>query len=608
MRNSFDVIVIGGGHAGCEAALAAARSGAPTLLLTQNMETLGQMSCNPAIGGIGKSHLVKEIDALGGMMAQATDAAGIQFRRLNASRGAAVQATRAQCDRALYKRAVRHRLDTQANLYLLQQTAQALRLRGEMVTGVETADGRKFDAAAVVLTAGTFLNGLMHIGAQKISGGRAGCAAVTLLAEQLAELQLPRGRLKTGTPARLDGKTIDFSRLSEQPGDTPTPVMSFIGSAAEHPRQVNCHVTETTEQTHEVIRRHLHESAIFSGDIKGVAPRYCPSIEDKVHRFSDRDSHRVFLEPEGLQVAEYYPNGISTSLPYHVQEEFIRTIPGLEQVHIIRPGYAIEYDYFDPRALLPSLQTRALNGLYFAGQINGTTGYEEAAGQGLIAGLNAARAAHQLPPWIPARHEAYIGVMCDDLTSRGVLEPYRMFTSRAECRLTLREDNADLRLTDIGRTLGLVDERRIRCFEARRERLQKEAQRLQTLRAEEVHESAPPGLSAAKWLRRPDARYADLGTAARLSERADIAEIEARFKYAGYIAHQQQQLNQAQMEEGIRIPADFDFSALNGLSTEVRELLHRHHPATLRQARRLSGMTPAALSLLSAHIKKAARQ
>lgn len=598
------MIVIGGGHAGCEAALAAARAGARTLLLTHRLDTIGQMSCNPAIGGIGKSHLVKEIDALGGMMARATDAAGIQFRRLNASRGAAVQATRAQCDRRRYQAAVQQHLRAQDGLTLLQHSAADLLVHGEQVRGVVTADGSTLHAQAVVLTAGTFLNGVMHIGKAQTRGGRAGCPASTALAARLAELNLPRGRLKTGTPARLDGSTIDFSRLQAQPGDVPRPVMSFLGDAAQHPRQLPCHLTATNAHTHDLIRAHLSDSAIFSGQISGTGPRYCPSIEDKVHRFPARDAHRVFLEPEGLDTDTIYPNGISTSLPAAVQEEFIHSIAGLEQARLIQPGYAIEYDYFDPRALLPALRTRALANLYFAGQINGTTGYEEAAAQGLIAGLNAARATQGREPWVPAREEAYIGVMIDDLTARGVLEPYRMFTSRAECRLTLREDNADLRLTPTGRALGLVGETRYRAFAARRDRLQQEETRLNTLRANAANPAAPSGISAAQWLRRSEVHYTDLHSAAHLRDASDIAEMEARIKYAGYIAHQQAELARAQSEDATTIPERFDFSGVSGLSHEVRELLSRHHPASLRQARRISGVTPAALMLLAAHLKR----
>ena len=598
----YDVIVVGGGHAGCEAALASARSGALTLLLTDNMETLGQMSCNPAIGGIGKSHLVREIDALGGMMALAADEAGIQFRRLNTSRGAAVRATRAQCDRLLYKIAVRRHLGRAANLRIVQQSVVDLAIVGGAVRGVKTADGRQFAASAVVLTVGTFLNGRMHIGNQQTAGGRSGCPAVTALAQRLAELKLPVGRLKTGTPPRLDGNSIDFSGMARQPSDTPLPVMSFIGNVDMHPQQVDCHITRTCSETHDIIHAGLHDSPLFGGEIEGVGPRYCPSIEDKVVRFAERDSHRVFLEPEGLAGNEYYPNGISTSLPAQTQEAFIHSIPGLKNAHITRYGYAIEYDYFDPRALLPSLCVRALPGLFFAGQINGTTGYEEAAAQGLVAGINAARLSRDLPAWTPSREEAYIGVMIDDLTARGVSEPYRMFTSRAEYRLMLREDNADLRLTPIGRELKIVDDDRYRSFEARRQRLDNEARRLEKLPVSVDGVSA--GMTAEKWLRRAEVSYADIVSGAGLTEPMDIAEIEARIKYAGYIAHQNVARKQARSEEAMEIPKQFNFAEVNGLSLEVRELLICHHPATIRQARQISGVTPAALSLLVVHLKK----
>ena len=600
VKQRLDVIVIGGGHAGAEAALAAARCGSQTLLLTHSVAAIGQMSCNPAIGGIGKGHLVKEIDALGGLMACAADEAGIQFRRLNASRGAAVRATRAQSDRVLYKKSVQRQLAESANLQILQHSVEDIVIQNGRVAGVCVDGGTVFLAPTVVLTAGTFLGGVMHIGGEQTPGGRAGCPPSLPLAQKLRALNLPVGRLKTGTPPRIDGDSIDFSLLEEQPGDVPRPVFSFINTVDCHPPQRVCHMTNTTPAVHDVIRAALLQSPVFSGALDGVGPRYCPSVEDKVAKFSERESHRIFLEPEGLNTSQYYPNGISTALPAKVQEEFVALIPGLENARITQFGYAIEYDYFDPRALLPSLQTRAVEGLFFAGQINGTTGYEEAAAQGLVAGLNAARYAADLPPWIPKRQESYIGVMIDDLTARGVTEPYRMFTSRAECRLSLREDNADLRLTPLGRDLGLVDDNRWRQFCARRERLQKEEEVLQTLK---INPLGGVTQTAAKWLCKPEGDYMQIGGEGRLSAATDIAEIEARFKYAGYIAHQQAQLLRADEEDAMTIPTDFDFSSIGGLSTETRELFTLHHPGNIRQARRIGGMTPAALSLLVVHLK-----
>ena len=616
-QKDFDVIVVGGGHAGTEAALAAARTGAQTLLLTQNIETLGQMSCNPAIGGIGKGHLVKEVDALGGIMAKAIDLGGIQFRILNASKGPAVRATRAQADRQLYKQAVRSALENQPNLALFQQTVSDLIVQGDRVTGVKTQMGLEFNAKAVVLTAGTFLAGRIHIGLENYSGGRAGDAASIALAERLRELPFRIGRLKTGTPARIDGRTIDYGKLQEQHGDTPLPVFSFMGRRDQHPRQVCCHITRTNEQTHDIIRSGLDRSPMYSGIIEGVGPRYCPSIEDKVVRFADRDSHQIFVEPEGLNTNEVYPNGISTSLPFDIQYRFIRTMLGFENAEIVRPGYAIEYDFFDPRDLKTSLETKHMNALFFAGQINGTTGYEEAAAQGLIAGLNAARLAKGLESWCPGREEAYIGVMIDDLITRGTSEPYRMFTSRAEYRLQLREDNADLRLTEQGRELGLVDDERWRRFEEKREAIANLQGKLakKWIRAE----SDEAALAEQFWgkkllkeaslmelLRRPEVDVENLLSFTDESEVDEqVAEqVAIQAKYAGYIDRQQTEISRTQRYEHLKLPDNVDFSLVSGLSNEVSEKLKKQRPETLGQASRIPGVTPAAISLLLVHLKK----
>jgi tRNA uridine 5-carboxymethylaminomethyl modification enzyme len=613
------VIVIGGGHAGTEAALASARLGARTLLLTHNVETLGQMSCNPAIGGIGKSHLVREIDALGGLMARAADRAGIQFRVLNASKGPAVRATRAQADRVLYRQAVRAALENAPNLAIFQQAVDDLVVSGERVTGVVTQTGLVFHAPAVVLTVGTFLGGRIHIGTRQQDGGRAGDPPATTLAARLRELPLRVERLKTGTPPRLDGRSIDYRKLREQPGDEPLPVLSYLGSPADHPRQVSCHITHTCAATHDIIRGGLEDSPMYSGAIQAHGPRYCPSIEDKVVRFADRPSHQIFVEPEGLDTHEVYPNGISTSLAFDVQEALVRSIRGFEQAHITRPGYAIEYDFFDPRDLHASLETRVIRGLYFAGQINGTTGYEEAAAQGLIAGLNAARQAQDQAPWSPGRDMAYIGVLIDDLVTRGTREPYRMFTSRAEYRLLLRQDNADLRLTPVGQELGLVGARRWQLFNEQREAIAREQQRLDALL---VHPQSGTGAAVsnllerplsreqrvASLLRRPDVSYAALmavagiGPAVADSRVAEQVEIQA--KYAGYLKRQQAEIARLQRHQEQPLPVDLDYNAVHGLSNEVSEKLQSVRPETIGQATRIPGITPAAVSLLLIHLKK----
>ena len=621
--DQFDVVVIGGGHAGTEAALAAARTGVRTLLVTHNIETIGQMSCNPAIGGIGKSHIVREIDALGGAMAQATDRAGIQFRILNARKGPAVRATRAQADRVLYRQAIRQSVENQPNLSLFQQAVDDLVIENGHVTGIVTHSGLTVDARSVVLTAGTFLAGRIHVGLDNHEGGRAGDPPSAVLARNLHSLPLRTGRLKTGTPPRLDGRTIDYDPLEKQPGDVPVPVFSFLGNPKQHPRQVSCHITHTNERTHEIIRSGLTRSPLFSGVIEGTGPRYCPSVEDKVVRFAERSAHQIFVEPEGLDTHEVYPNGISTSLPFDVQWELVRSIRGFENAIITRPGYAIEYDYFDPRDLRPSLETLSVEGLYFAGQINGTTGYEEAAGQGLIAGLNAARGAQGLEPWTPRRDEAYIGVMIDDLVTRGVTEPYRMFTSRAEYRLQLREDNADLRLTESGRALGLVNDARWQYFNEKREVFVKERQRLQNtwIRPDSAAAKAAEKLLGqpltresrlAELLLRPETGYRELVTLPGAGPGIDFPEVieqlENEARYAGYIERQQDEIQRRRRHEETKIPEGLDFREVRGLSSEVCQTLTAHRPATLGQAGRISGITPAAVSLLLVYLKKRSLQ
>lgn len=613
---SYDVIVIGGGHAGTEAALAAARMGVKTMLITHNIETLGQMSCNPAIGGIGKSHLVREVDALGGAMALATDKAGIQFRVLNSRKGAAVRATRAQADRILYKAAIRHTLENQENLDLFQQPVDDIIIENGKVVAVVTASGVRINTKTAVLTSGTFLGGVIHIGLQHQSGGRAGDMPSIRLADRLRELNLPVGRLKTGTPARIDARTVDFSVMTVQEGDTPLPVMSYMGDVSMHPRQIPCFITHTNERTHDIIRANLDRSPMFSGKIEGVGPRYCPSIEDKIHRFADKDSHQIFIEPEGLTTHELYPNGISTSLPFDVQIEFIHSMRGLENAHITRPGYAIEYDYFDPQNLKPTLETKSIDQLYFAGQINGTTGYEEAAAQGLLAGVNAALFAQNRQPWTPKRHEAYLGVLVDDLITHGTKEPYRMFTSRAEHRLLLREDNADERLTAIGRELGLIDDARWAKFNQKQEQIASETARLSDIWAtpnnalgkafmENTGEILTKENTLLDLLKRPNINFADIAKVADSSVSDEVGEqIEIAVKYQGYIDRQNDEIEQMKRLENTPLPMDFDYASVSGLSNEIVQKLSQVRPATLAQAGRISGVTPAAISLLAMTLKK----
>ena len=632
---AFDIIVVGGGHAGTEAALAAARMGSKTLLLSHNIETLGQMSCNPSIGGIGKGHLVKEIDALGGAMALATDEGGIQFRILNSSKGPAVRATRAQADRILYKAAIRRRLENQPNLWLFQQAVDDLIVEGDRVAGAITQVGIRFRARAVVLTAGTFLDGKIHVGLNNHPGGRAGDPPAVSLSARLKELKLPQGRLKTGTPPRLDGRTIDFSQCTEQPGDGmpgglpgEVPVFSFLGRPAMHPQQVPCWITHTNERTHEIIRSGFDRSPMFTGKIEGVGPRYCPSVEDKINRFADKESHQIFLEPEGLNTHEVYPNGISTSLPFDIQYALVRSMKGLENAHILRPGYAIEYDYFDPRGLTSHFETRSIHGLFFAGQINGTTGYEEAAAQGLFAGINAALQCRGEGPWVPSRDQAYLGVLVDDLITKGVTEPYRMFTSRAEFRLQLREDNADMRLTEVGRQMGLVDDERWDAFCRKRDAVSRETERLKSiwinprnLPAQETERVLGKAIereyNLGDLLRRPGVRHADLMTLAQgrfvsaelealdpVSRETVVEQVEIAAKYAGYIGRQRDEVQRASYYENLRLPEALDYMQISALSIEVRQKLSRHRPETLGQASRISGITPAAISLLLIHLKR----